>query len=970
MKQNNDLSSIERIHRFKQSLHATVNELLEKKYRIGINTAEKITDNYFRQGSLPNYYFFSNTPEEIADHVFIITQILNANTEFIRQESRDGKMLTYLINVGRDFPGKLIRLLEENSAIEITSFDSVKTNSGIRIVSIEQSDRGELSVGEEEMAAMERIRKDIRDTGHPWADRFLEKLPLNYLNEEIIGSLGIMNQHLRIERHLRMFAEAMESDAAVIVIEAAELYADNLDQGQKEIRISVALRNSDHHFIIDILKILEKRGVNLHRSYYDSFAAADAKGRVIIFSMYILDEKQDFDIIVNDIRQLSMNVPSPVVQEDFLLEKRLVGLVRTMSSHRSTDSEKDKALQSWVELVRSNSNPNSEEEFRNFLLNAVSDFYRAAEFLDLSNVPALLSRLLRFESLNEFFVSSQLGDKKRNFPGFRFAHSRLRGASKGGIRLDTIVKFDEVCALAFMMTFKTARSRVLFSGAKGGMVISPRDFIDSRLDFIDTLANFGRSLFLVTGPVHDVPAGDVGCGAEEIGVLFEGFKSALRDLAMIASGINKGATVIGNRIISLDEARDILWNHFDLDYRERGVLLELIYSEQYLNLIAAAQITGKPKMGIEVRAGATGRGLLYCVLAMVARLYLDGKWEACGALSASDRELLKEIAGINEQLILKKNGQDLLSDVSWRQLDGKIFPKLLRNKKIVVQGTGNVGSSVLREFERYGVNVVAVGDAGGAIIGERLDVQEMLSEVSFSRSRSVVTAKKGVVRIIEGAREGAVILERSCDILIPCALENVIDAKVAERLQAKMIACGGNGTNTSRAEEILHRRGIPVVYDFLANGGGVIASYFEWLRNLSDRYRYEAEVIKSQTFDIHVMDQHIMPEFKERIKAILKERESQRTSEEWNSVLRDIMFAAINDDADFAEVEGVSMKTAGFINATLRLIAADMAKMQSGNRTLFWKHLPDKTKKHLRQYFVHPEVFLFNHEINRDEWMA
>jgi glutamate dehydrogenase/leucine dehydrogenase len=111
---------------------------------------------------------------------------------------------------------------------------------------------------------------------------------------------------------------------------------------------------------------------------------------------------------------------------------------------------------------------------------------------------------------------------------------------------DPIVKFDEVCALAFMMTFKTAKSRILFSGAKGGLVISTRDFIDSRSDFIDTLSNFGRSLFLVTGPVSDVPAGDVGCRAEGIGVLFEGFKSALRDLAMIVIGIKQGAAVIGN----------------------------------------------------------------------------------------------------------------------------------------------------------------------------------------------------------------------------------------------------------------------------------------------------------------------------------------------------------------------------------------------------------------------------------------
>lgn len=967
MKKSYDLSPIERVRQFKQHLHARVNELLETKYELDMNTVDKITDNYFREGTLTNYYFFSNTAEEVADHVFIITQLLNANTDFITQESRDGKTLTYLINVGRDFPGRLIRLLEENSTMEITSFDSVKTRSGIRIVSIEQSGRGSLPTDEEEIAAMETIRKELRDTGHPWAERFLESLPPNYLNEELLERLGIIRRHPRIERHLRMFANAMESDSVIVILEEAEPDADNLDQGQKEIRISVAVKNSDHHFVIDILKIIEQRGINLHRSYFDTFVTADGKDRSIIFSMYILDE-QNFDQIVNDIRCLSVNAFSPPAHEDLPLEKRLLGLVRTLSSHRFSEKEKEEALQSWTDLVHRNCSPEGEDEYRNFLLNAVSDFYRAVEFLDLPNVPDFLSHFLSFESLNEFFVSCKHGNQKKNLPGFRFAHSTVRGASKGGIRLDPIVKFDEVCALAFMMTFKTARSRILFGGAKGGMVISPRTFIDSRLDFIDSLANFGRSLFLVTGPVHDVPAGDVGCGAEEIGVLFEGFKSAVRDLAMIVAGIKRGATVIGNRIVSLNDARDILRNHFDIDYREPGVLQELIYSEQYLDLIAAAQITGKPKMGIEVRAGATGRGLLYCVLAMVTRLYLNGNWEACETLSTSDKAMLKEVAGINERLILEKSGQDLLSDLSWQQLDDEVFPKLLRDKKIVVQGTGNVGSSVLREFERYGVNIVAVGDVGGAIIGEHLDVKEMLHEARFSRSRSVISAKKGVNKVIEGASGGAVILEYPCDILIPCALENVIDARVAERVQAKMIACGGNGTNTARAEEILHRKGIPVVYDFLANGGGVVASYFEWLRNLNDRYRYEAEIIAGQPFDIRVMDDHIMPEFKQRIKSILQERESQNTSDKWNKLLRDIMFAAINDDADFAEVYGVSTKTAGFVNATLRLIAADMAKMHSENRARFWKSLPIKTKKHLGPFLVHPEMFLFNPEMDPDSW--
>ena len=268
------------------------------------------------------------------------------------------------------------------------------------------------------------------------------------------------------------------------------------------------------------------------------------------------------------------------------------------------------------------------------------------------------------------------------------------------------------------------------------------------------------------------------------------------------------------------------------------------------------------------------------------------------------------------------------------------------------------------------MNVVAVADVGGAIFGDHLDVDEMLQAVASTRERSVVTAKKGVKKLVSGAREGSVILEEPCDILLPCALENVIDAGVARRMQAKILVCGGNGTNTSKAEMILHQRGIPVLYDFLANGAGVTASYFEWLRNQNDRRRYEAEVINGAPYDISVMDGYIMPEFRDRIKAILREPESPRITEQWNLVLRDIMFAAVNDDLDFARKEGLSMKTAGFAKATLRLVAAEMARMETKQRAAFWKDLPKKTRGYLEPYLQHPELRLFNPDFDEGGWMA
>ncbi len=960
------LSPLERTSRLKEKLRAIVHETLEKKYEMEMNTAEKITDNYFAEGALPDYYFFSTAPEEIADHIFIITQMLNANTEFVRQESRDGKVLTYFINVGRDFPGKLIRTLEENEAMEIASLDSVKTRSGIRILTLEMWGRDEFPVGEDEQQAIDAVREQVLRSGHAWAEQFLSSLPPNYLNEEI----SIIRQKSRIGRHLELFSRAMESDCAVVMVDEAEPDSDRLAQGRKERRVGIAIRNPSRDFLRNVLRVFEQRGVNLHRSYFDTFVPKDGKDRVGILSLYVLSDVDHFGDIAWEIGGISCMPDLATAAEGKRLEEKLVGLVRAISTPQTAEEKKVEALRSWAELVKENRSLESDAEHKNFLLNAVSDFYGAAEFLGIAEKPSIMELLLRFENLSEFFVSSQHGDRKRNLPGFRFAHSAARGPSKGGLRLDPIVRFDEVCALAFMMTFKTAKSRILCGGAKGGLIVSPREFLDRRLDFVDTLTNFGRSLFLVTGPNRDVPAGDVGCGADEIGILFEGFKSALRDLALIAYGLKKGAADIGNRVISLTEAREMLRHNFDVDYSDRRVLRELISSERYLELVAAAQITGKPRMGIDARTGATGRGLRFGILAIVTKLFLEGDWTPDEPLSAKEKDLLKKAAGISEKLILQKGGLDLLSEDEWQELNGKIYPKLLRDKKVVVQGSGKVGASLLRELDRYGVNVVAVADVGGALIGDHLDVDEMLQAVAATRERSIVAAKKGVKKLIKGAKEGSAILEEPCDILLPCALENVIDAGVARRMQAKILVCGGNGTNTSKAELILHERGIPVLYDFLANGGGVTASYFEWLRNQNDRRRYEAEVINGQPFDVGVMDGYIMPEFRERIKTILREPESPRVTEQWSLVMRDIMFAAVNDDLDFAKGEGISMKTAGFAKATLRLMAAEMARMEIKQRAAFWKDLPEKTRGYLQPYLQHPELRLFNPDFDEGGWMA
>ena len=150
------------------------------------------------------------------------------------------------------------------------------------------------------------------------------------------------------------------------------------------------------------------------------------------------------------------------------------------------------------------------------------------------------------------------------------------------------------------------------------------------------------------------------------------------------------------------------------------------------------------------------------------------------------------------------------------------------------------------------------------------------------------------------AAEGSAILELECDLLFPAALENAVTEKNAPKINAKIEICGSNGSNSSKAEKILKEKGVLVVYDFLANGAGVTASYFEWLRNLYQRARYEAENIYEKEFDDRVMDRYIMPEFRNRIKAVLNIEESDKTTALWNTILRDIMFSAVNEDYSYA----------------------------------------------------------------------
>jgi glutamate dehydrogenase (NAD(P)+) len=159
----------------------------------------------------------------------------------------------------------------------------------------------------------------------------------------------------------------------------------------------------------------------------------------------------------------------------------------------------------------------------------------------------------------------------------------------------------------------------------------------------------------------------------------------------------------------------------------------------------------------------------------------------------------------------------------------------LAGKRIVVQGFGNVGSYLAQFLQGEGALVVGLSDSRGGIAAEGgIDIAAAHAHKAATGS---ITGLAGTRTVTNEE-----LLELPCDILAPCALEQVITEENAGRIQAAVICEGANGPVTPAADEILEQRGILVIPDVLANAGGVVVSYFEWVQGLQEYFWTEAEV--------------------------------------------------------------------------------------------------------------------------------
>lgn len=217
--------------------------------------------------------------------------------------------------------------------------------------------------------------------------------------------------------------------------------------------------------------------------------------------------------------------------------------------------------------------------------------------------------------------------------------------------------------------------------------------------------------------------------------------------------------------------------------REMAWILDTYMAFHPGSIDALACVTGKPisQGGIRGRREATGRGVFF------------GIREACS--NVEDMKPIGLTPGLNE-------------------------------KRVVVQGLGNVGYYTSKFLQEAGCVIVGLAEYEGAIHNPKgLDLEAV---VKHRKETSSILNFPGATNLPKTHDA----LELECDILIPAALENQITAENAPRIKAKIIAEAANGPTSAEAEEILVKNGILVLPDMYVNTGGVIVSYFEWLKNL------------------------------------------------------------------------------------------------------------------------------------------
>ncbi len=342
---------------------------------------------------------------------------------------------------------------------------------------------------------------------------------------------------------------------------------------------------------------------------------------------------------------------------------------------------------------------------------------KAAAKLNLSAEE--VEKLLELDAAHEFNIVLKNG---KSFKGYRMQHDNSRGPYKGGIRFHHEVDFDEVKALATLMSLKTALVNIPLGGGKGGIVVNPKELSEEELEELSR--GYVQHLQPHIGPRKDVPAPDVNTNPKIIDWMVDEYAKI--------TGDTSNATFTGKSI-------------------QHG--------------------------GSLGRDSATGRGGLFTIEAILR--------------------------------LMGKEDQDF---------------------KYAVQGFGNVGAFfaelVQERFPKWKL-VAATDSSGGVYNPAGLDAKK-LSEYKSNKNRFSDYQADGVEHI-----SGDDVLKLDLSLLTFAALGGVVNVDNQSGIKAEMILEMANGPVSGDAAELLEKRGVKIIPDILANAGGVVVSYFEWMQNLN-----------------------------------------------------------------------------------------------------------------------------------------
>ncbi|MBI3035774.1 Glu/Leu/Phe/Val dehydrogenase [Candidatus Woesearchaeota archaeon] len=341
--------------------------------------------------------------------------------------------------------------------------------------------------------------------------------------------------------------------------------------------------------------------------------------------------------------------------------------------------------------------------------------------LDILTIP---KRILTFS----FPVKLDSGDI-RYFTGYRVQFNDARGPTKGGIRFHPEVNLEEIKTLAFLMTLKCAVANLPYGGAKGGIMIEPKQFSEEELERVSR--GYIREINGFIGHDVDIPAPDVNTDSKIMAWM-------------------------------LDEYEKLKGRH------------------------SPATITGKP-------------------------IALGGSKARDFSTSIGGAYVLQELT--------------------------ETFDMKPKKTSVAVQGFGNVGMNIARILHEWGYKVIAVSDSKSGIYNKNgLNIKDVISHKQ----------KTGQLSKFKNSGEisNEELLELKTEVLVPAALEDQITKKNAGSVKAKLILEMANRPITPEADDALLEKGVFVMPDILANAGGVVVSYFEWVQNSQNFYWSEKEVLE------------------------------------------------------------------------------------------------------------------------------